>query len=82
MTKQLQNAINKASKVKMAVKLLAPRAYLVVNPQGRSYTVRFHMHDGQRYGICNCAAGSRNMACYHLPKAALVDSAIQTMRAQ
>ncbi len=81
MTQQLQNAINKAAKIKMAVKLLGSRSYLVVTPQVHKYTVRFESIDGQRYGRCNCKAGAANMPCYHLTKAAMVDTAIQNMRA-
>ena len=80
MTRQLQNAINKASRIKMTVKLLGSRSYLVVTPQAHKYTVRFENVDGQRYGRCNCKAGAANTPCYHLPKAALVDTAIQSMR--
>jgi hypothetical protein len=81
MTTNLQNAINKASKIKMTVKLLGARVYLVVTPQGRRYTVRFETIEGQRYGRCNCKAGAARMACYHLPKAALVDTGIERMKA-
>jgi hypothetical protein len=52
-----------------------------VTPQEHRYTVRFETFDGQRYGVCNCKAGARELACYHLPKAALVDNAVQNMRA-
>lgn len=80
MTTNLQNAINKARKIKCAVKVLPGRAYLVRTPQGHKYTVRFEQVDGQRFGRCNCKAGAAQMACYHLPKAALVDTGIQQMR--
>lgn len=80
MTASLQRAINKSSKIKMAVKFLGGRTYLVVTPQQHRYTVRFQTFDGQRYGVCNCKAGAANMPCYHLPKAALVDTAIMNMR--
>jgi len=80
MTQQLQNAINKASKIKMTVKLLGSRSFLVITPKGHKYTVRFENVDGLRYGRCTCKAGAANMACYHLPKAAMVDTAIQSMR--
>lgn len=82
MTKQIQNAIAKAKQIKCAVKLFGQRAYLITNPKGRTYKVTFHMHEGQRYGYCNCAAGSRNVPCYHLIPAAIVDTAIQNMRAR
>ena len=81
MTTRLQNAINKARKIKCTVKPFGSRRYLVKTPQGHCYTVRFGMHEGQRFGLCNCKAGMAGMACYHLPKAALVDSGIQQMRA-
>ena len=81
MTQRLQNAINKARKIKMTVKVVGRRAYLIVTPQGHRYTVRFDEFDGQRYGRCNCKAGSARMVCYHLVKSAFVDSAIQQMRA-
>lgn len=82
MTKNLQNAINKARSVKCAVKVLGKRIYLVITPQQRRYTVRFEMHNGERYGICSCKAGAFGMACYHLPKAALVDTGLQSLMAQ
>lgn len=81
MTTNLQNAINKARRIKCAVKILTGRAYLVTTPQRHVYTVRFEQINGLRYGRCNCKAGAAGMACYHLPKAALVDSGIQGMRA-
>ena len=81
MSTNLQNAINKVRRIKMTVKTLGQRTFLVVTPQGRRYTVRFDEFASQRYGRCNCKAGAAGMGCYHLPKAALVDSGIQQMRA-
>jgi len=81
MTTNLQNAINKARRIRCAVKVLSGRAYLVTTPQRDAYTVRFEQINGLRYGRCNCKAGAAGMACYHLPKAALVDTGIQNMRA-
>ena len=80
MTKQLQNAISKASRIKMRVEFLGNRSYLVITPQSHKYTVRFETRDGLRYGRCNCKAGAANVPCYHLPKAGMVDTAIQNMR--
>ena len=82
MTKQLERAAAKAKANKCSVKLLNGRTYLVITPQAHRYTVRFHMHDGQRYGVCNCKAGAANMMCYHLVPAAIADTAIQSVRAQ
>lgn len=80
MSTNFQNAINKARRIKCTVKTLAERAYLVITSQNHAYTVRFEMHNGLRYGRCNYKAGSAGMACYHLPKAALVDSGLQQMK--
>lgn len=81
MTTNLQNAINKARRIKCAVKVLSGRAYIVVTPQQHRYTVRFEQINGLRYGRCNCKAGTEGMGCYHLIKGALVDTGIRQMRA-
>ncbi|MET0626756.1 MAG: hypothetical protein ABW250_27735 [Pyrinomonadaceae bacterium] len=80
MTQQMQNAIEKAKQTKCAVKLFSGRTYLVTTPEGHSYKVSFHMHDGLRYGYCNCRAASFNRPCFHIPTAAVLDTAIQKMR--
>ncbi len=80
MTTNLQNAIARATKIKMTVKYLGGRTYLVITPEAHRYVVRFETIDGLRYGRCNCKAGAAGLACYHLPKAALVDTGIQQMR--
>jgi len=80
MNTNLQNAINRAGKIKMTVKYLGGRTYLVITPEFHKYVVRFETIEAKRYGRCNCKAGVANMACYHLAKSAFVDSAIQKMR--
>ena len=80
MTQQMQNAIAKAKQTKCSVKLLGNRAYSVTTPRGHTYKVAFHMHDGLRYGYCNCRAASFNKECFHIPVVAAVDTAIQKMR--
>ena len=80
MTQQLERAIERARQTKMSVKLIGGRVYLVTTPENHRYTVRFEMVDGLRYGRCNCKAGARQMACRHLPKAALYDTGLQQMR--
>jgi hypothetical protein len=81
MTTNLQNAINKARRIKCAVKLLSGRTYLVTTPQRHTYTVRFEQINGLRYGRCNCKAGVAGMGCFHLIKGALYDTGIKAMRA-
>jgi hypothetical protein len=81
MTTNLQNAISRAATIKMSVKYLGARTYLVITPESHKYVVRFETIDGQRYGRCNCKAGARRQACKHLCKAALCDTGIQNMTA-
>jgi hypothetical protein len=77
MTTNLQNAIARATKIKMTVKYLGGRTYLVITPEFHKYVVRFETIEGKRYGRCNCKAGVAGMACKHLVKGALVDSGIR-----
>jgi hypothetical protein len=81
MTTNIQNAIARATKIKMTVKYLGGRTYLVITPEAHRYVVRFETIDGQRYGRCNCKAGAARLACKHLAKSAAVDTGIQNMRA-
>jgi hypothetical protein len=80
MSTNLQNAINRAGKIKMTVKYLGGRTYLVITPEFHKYVVRFETIEAKRYGRCNCKAGAAKMACKHLAKAAAVDTGIQRMR--
>jgi len=78
--KQIERAVAKARRLRCSVKPQGGRVYVVITPQAHRYTVRFETRGGQRYGFCNCKAGASGMACYHLPKAALVDTGISAMR--
>jgi hypothetical protein len=80
MTKAVERAAAKARQHKCRAKVLTGRAYLVTTPENHRYTVRFREHDGERYGVCNCKAGARNLACFHLVPAAILDTAVQSMR--
>jgi hypothetical protein len=77
MTTNIQNAIARATKIKMTVKYLGGRTYLVITPEFHKYVVRFETIDGQRFGRCNCKAGVNRQACKHLVKAALCDTGIR-----
>ncbi len=79
MTTNIQNAIHRTTQIKMAVKYLGGRTYLVITPEAHKYVVRFETIEGKRYGRCNCKAGAAQMACKHLAKAAAVDTGIRNM---
>lgn len=72
----IQKAAAKAKRVKCFARRTGERRYEIVTPRMHRYTVRFVMTGGVRYGICNCAAGSHNVFCYHLIPAALLDTAL------
>lgn len=82
MTKRMANAVQKARQAKCHARSLGGRRYEVTTPRGHRYTVRCEQRDGQRYALCNCAAGIANQPCYHIIGVALLDTAIQNMRAQ
>ncbi len=68
---KLQNAINKVRTVKPFVCINCFGSYSVTNRQtGATYTVECLKNDGRRFAHCSCAAGKRNIACYHLVAAA------------
>ena len=81
MTKRLRNAAAKARRAKCHVKQIGPRTYASVTPAGHRYTVRCEDRAGQRYVVCNCAAGAACQPCYHIIGVALLDTAIHSMRA-
>ncbi len=82
MTNRLENAAAKARRAKCHVRRIGVRTYESVTPRGHRYTVRCEDRAGQRFVICNCAAGAAVQPCYHIIGVALVDTAIQSMRAR
>jgi hypothetical protein len=73
---KLENAINKARRVKPFVRVNRFGSYTVTNKQtGATYTVTCEKRDGKRFASCSCNAGERGNACYHV--AAAVSAHIQ-----
>jgi hypothetical protein len=75
-SKNIQNAVKKARKLKCRARHIGNRRYEVTTPRGHVYVVRFEMLNGLRYAFCNCAAGSIGLACYHIVGAAHLDTAL------
>lgn len=77
---KLTNAINRSRTRRAYVKRFqstsTERAYLIVTDECHKYTVRFTEIEGERFGKCNCKAGVAQLACWHIVKAALADSAL------
>ncbi len=76
MTKRMANAVRKAKQAKCHARSLGGRRYEVTTPRGHRYTVRCEVRDGERYALCNCAAGTAGQPCYHIIGAAILDTAI------
>lgn len=74
------NAALKARQVKLYVRMFAWRQYQARTPQGHVYTVRFESRASGTYAHCNCAGGSKSLACYHVAAGFPVDVAVTTMR--
>jgi hypothetical protein len=72
----MENAVRKAKQAKCFVRSIGGRQYVVFTPLNRRYTVRFEVRDGQRFALCNCAAGTKNRECYHIIGAAILDTAL------
>lgn len=48
-----------------------PRQYRVTNrAKNTTYLVNFFVIKGRRFGVCNCKAGQRDLACKHVAAAA------------
>jgi hypothetical protein len=75
----LQNAIAKAKTIRPRVRRTGERTYTVSGSKGNAYTVRFLVNaQGVKLGECNCAAGLRGFACYHLVSAAVLNIALHS----
>lgn len=79
---RLRNAIAKARRVRNHVRLIAGRRYEVKTPKNHIYFVTFTTRDGKHFASCTCAAGANDQECYHIPGAALLDSAIAWLQEQ
>ena len=62
------------------VRMLAWRQYQCRTQAGHVYAVRFEAKASGVYASCNCAAGAKNLPCYHVAACHSVDVAIVTMR--
>ncbi len=66
----LAKAITKARTVKPLVRYIAFRHYSVTNKQtGATYQVTFDKQGTRRMAACDCQAGARGQACYHIAAA-------------
>ncbi len=76
-------AIERCKQLKPKVRFVAERTFAVQSANNtNSYTVRFDVKDGQRFGACECKASERGLICYHIIGAATVNIYRQSLKRQ
>ncbi len=62
-----QNAVAKCKQLKPKVIYIADRTFEVKSSNNdNSYTVRFEVRAGEKFGQCECKASERGFICYHI----------------
>jgi len=81
---KMTKAIARAKAIRPRVRVISAseRVYSVTGSKGDTYTVRFAVVNGHKLGECDCAAGRRGRMCFHIPAAASLNIAVQSMRRQ
>ena len=76
-------AIERCRKLKPTVRFVADRVFKVKSANNEnSYTVRFDVRDGEKFGECNCKAAERELICYHIIGAATANIYRQSLKRQ
>jgi hypothetical protein len=82
-TENTAKAIERCRKLKPQVRFLAERVFTVKSTNNtNSYTVRFDVKDGEKFGQCECKASERGLVCYHIIGAATVNIYRQNLKRQ
>ena len=77
-------AIERCKQLKPKVIFISDRTFEVQSANNsNSYTVRFDVKDGEKFGQCECKAGeSGKYVCYHIAGAAQVNIYRQSLKRQ
>jgi len=71
------------SPLKPTVRFITDRTFSVQSANNsNSYTVRFDVKDGEKFGLCECRASERGLICYHIAGAAQVNIYRQSLKRQ
>ncbi len=82
-TENTTKAIERCRQLKPTVRFIADSTFSVQSANNsNSYTVRFDVKDGQRFGACECKASERGLICYHIIGAATVNIYRQGLKRQ
>ncbi len=76
-------AIERCRKLKPTVRFVADRVFAVQSVNNtNSYTVRFDVKNGEKFGACECKASEKGLVCYHLIAGATVNIYRQGLKRQ
>ncbi len=82
-TENTAKAIERCRKLKPQVRFVAERVFTVKSANNtNSYTVRFDVKDGEKFGACECKASERGLVCYHIIGAATANIYRQSLKRQ
>lgn len=82
-TENTAKAIERCKQLKPKVRFIADRVFSVQSANnGNSYTVRFNIQNGEKFGQCECKASERGLVCYHIIGAATANIYRQSLKRQ
>ena len=82
-TENTARAIERCRQLKPKVSFIADRTFSVKSANNtNSYTVRFDVQNGEKFGLCECKASERNLVCYHIIGAATANIYRQSLKRQ
>ncbi len=76
-------AIKRCKQLKPKVRFVADRTFSVKSSNNtNSYTVRFDVQNGEKFGVCECKASERGLVCYHIVAGATANIYRQSLKRQ
>ncbi len=82
-TENTAKAIERCRKLKPTVRFIADRVFAVQSANNsNSYTVRFEVQKGEKFGQCECKASEKGLICYHIIGAATANIYRQSLKRQ
>ena len=76
-------AVERCKQLKPRVRFIADRTFSVQSANNsNSYTVRFDVKNGEKFGLCECKASEKGLICYHIIGAATVNIYRQSLKRQ
>ncbi len=76
-------AIGRCKQLKPKVSFVADRTFSVKSANNEnSYTVRFEVQNGEKFGVCECKASEKALVCYHIVAGATANIYRQSLKRQ